>query len=113
VAFSVTDTEKRFQGVDEMTCACMKSPGERFATGSARTGEVTDAPNAPINKWPTLRQEIHRPAQGKPQTVDLKLPPERRLSRPTALAVGIMNSGEPEIANVLEVSTRYLPARSM
>jgi glucose-fructose oxidoreductase len=37
---------------------------------SARTGKTVDLPDFPHKRWPTLQQEIHRPAHGKPETVN-------------------------------------------
>jgi len=41
---------------------------------SARTRKVVELPELPAKKRPTLRQEIHRPAHGKPKTVRTKSP---------------------------------------
>lgn len=41
---------------------------------SAKTGRVVELPELPAKKRPTLRQEIHRPAHGKPKTVQAKSP---------------------------------------
>jgi predicted dehydrogenase len=41
---------------------------------SARTKKVVELPQLPAKKRPTLRQEIHRPAHGKPNTVRAKSP---------------------------------------
>lgn len=39
---------------------------------SARTGQVVELPALPAKKRPTPQQEIHRPAHGKPDTVNVK-----------------------------------------
>jgi glucose-fructose oxidoreductase len=41
---------------------------------SARTGKSVRVPELPAKKRPSERQEIHRPAHGKPQTVRAKSP---------------------------------------
>jgi predicted dehydrogenase len=41
---------------------------------SARTGQVVELPRLPAKKKPTMRQEIHRPAHGKPKTVNAESP---------------------------------------
>ena len=41
---------------------------------SARTRRVIELPELPAKKRPTIRQEIHRPAHGKPKTVRAKSP---------------------------------------
>ena len=41
---------------------------------SARTGRAVQLPKPPAKKKPTMRQEIHRPAHGKPQTVNAESP---------------------------------------
>jgi len=41
---------------------------------SARTGKLVELPELPAKKRPTMRQEIHRPAHGKPKTVRAKSP---------------------------------------
>jgi predicted dehydrogenase len=41
---------------------------------SARTRKVVELPELPAKKRPTLGQEIHRPAHGKPKTVRAKSP---------------------------------------
>jgi glucose-fructose oxidoreductase len=41
---------------------------------SARTRKVVELAKLPAKKRPTLRQEIHRPAHGKPKTVKAKSP---------------------------------------
>jgi predicted dehydrogenase len=41
---------------------------------SARTGKTVDLPDFPHKRWPTLQQEIHRPAHGKPETVNAESP---------------------------------------
>jgi glucose-fructose oxidoreductase len=41
---------------------------------SARTRRAVDLPEFPKKKRPTMRQEIHRPAHGKLQTVKTKSP---------------------------------------
>jgi predicted dehydrogenase len=37
---------------------------------SARSGKAVELPDFPHKHWPTMRQEIHRPAHGKPETVN-------------------------------------------
>lgn len=41
---------------------------------SARTRKIVELPELPVRKRPTVRQEIHRPAHGKPKTVRAKSP---------------------------------------
>jgi predicted dehydrogenase len=41
---------------------------------SARTGRTVVLPDLPAKKKPTIRQEIHRPSHGKPQTVNAQAP---------------------------------------
>ena len=41
---------------------------------SARTGQVVELPRLPAKEKPTMRQEIHRPAHGKPKTVNAESP---------------------------------------
>jgi len=41
---------------------------------SARSGKTVQLPELPAKKRPTLGQEIHRPAHGKPKTVRAKSP---------------------------------------
>jgi predicted dehydrogenase len=41
---------------------------------SARTHKFVELPDLPAKKRPTMRQEIHRPAHGKPKTVRAKAP---------------------------------------
>jgi glucose-fructose oxidoreductase len=41
---------------------------------SARTGRTVELADLPAKKKPTMRQEIHRPAHGKPQTVNAESP---------------------------------------
>jgi predicted dehydrogenase len=41
---------------------------------SAKTRKVVELPELPAKKRPTLRQEIHRPAHGKPKMVRVKSP---------------------------------------
>lgn len=41
---------------------------------SARTGRAVELAELPAKKKPTMRQEIHRPAHGKPQTVNAESP---------------------------------------
>lgn len=41
---------------------------------SARSGKAVELPDFPHTRWPTMRQEIHRPAHGKPETVDAESP---------------------------------------
>jgi predicted dehydrogenase len=41
---------------------------------SAQTGRMVALPDLPAKKKPTLRQEIHRPSHGKPQTVNAQAP---------------------------------------
>ena len=41
---------------------------------SARTGKAVDLPDFPHQRWPTMPQEIHRPAHGKPETVNVESP---------------------------------------
>lgn len=41
---------------------------------SARTRSIVQLPDLPAKKRPTMRQEIHRPAQEKPKTVQAKSP---------------------------------------
>src|SRR5713226_2440405 len=43
--------------------------GEGAPYESARTRRAGELPDFPTKKRPTMRQEIHRPAHGKPQTV--------------------------------------------
>ncbi len=41
---------------------------------SARTGQAVELTDMPAKKKPTMRQEIHRPAHGKPKTVNAESP---------------------------------------
>jgi predicted dehydrogenase len=41
---------------------------------SARTGKAVELAGLPAKKKPTMRQEIHRPAHGKPKTVNAESP---------------------------------------
>lgn len=41
---------------------------------SAKTRKMVELPEMPAKKRPTIRQEIHRPAHGKPKTVRTKSP---------------------------------------
>jgi glucose-fructose oxidoreductase len=41
---------------------------------SARSGKAVELPDFPHKRWPTIRQEIHRPAHGKPETVNAESP---------------------------------------
>jgi glucose-fructose oxidoreductase len=41
---------------------------------SARTGKTIELPGMPAKRRPTIRQEIHRPAHGKPDTVKTESP---------------------------------------
>lgn len=41
---------------------------------SAKTGKVVELPELPAKKRPTVHQQIHRPAHGKPKTVRTKSP---------------------------------------
>jgi glucose-fructose oxidoreductase len=41
---------------------------------SVRTGKVVDLPKLASKKRPSLVQELHRPAHGKPQTVNAQSP---------------------------------------
>ena len=41
---------------------------------SARTGRAVKLTDMPAKKKPTMRQEIYRPAHGKPQTVNAESP---------------------------------------
>jgi hypothetical protein len=41
---------------------------------AARTGKRMEIPELPAKKRPTMRQEIQRPAHGKPKTVRAKSP---------------------------------------
>ncbi|MGA8619903.1 MAG: Gfo/Idh/MocA family oxidoreductase [Candidatus Sulfotelmatobacter sp.] len=41
---------------------------------SARSGKTVELPDFPIQKRPTIQQEIHRPAHGKPRTVKAQSP---------------------------------------
>ncbi len=44
---------------------------------SARTGKAVELTDMPVKKKPTMRQEIHRPAHGKPKTVNAESPSGR------------------------------------
>lgn len=41
---------------------------------SARSGKAVELPDFPHKRWPTMRQEIRRPAHGKPETVNAESP---------------------------------------